>query len=585
MSIANIITLLGGVALFLFGMSLMGDGLKKVAGNRMELVLYRLSGTPLRGTLLGAGVTAVIQSSSATSVMVVGFVNSGMMKLEQAISVIHGALVGTSITGWIIALSSLGGESGWTSLLSTSTLSALVAVVGIVLRMFSKKQVHHHVGDILLGFAVLMFGMQSMSGAVAPLRGDPQFLKLLTSFSHPLLGILVGAAFTAVLQSASAAVGILQALSLTGAITFATAYPLILGIAIGSSVPVLLSSLGAKADGRRAAFSYLVIEVLAVLFFGVLYYVLDGIFHFGLDSWVVDPVSVAAINTIFRVATALLLAPFPKLLAKLVNPLVTESEEEKSAYGELDRLDERFLQHPALAVEQSRLTVNSMARTARENLLRSIDLLDHFREDGLRKVEQTEDLIDRYEDKLGTYLVKLNTHELDQRQNESVSKYLHTLSDFERIGDHAMNIAEVAREIHEKKLQFSGEAAKELAVLTGALTEILNQAVDCFVEEDLNRAYRVEPLEERIDILCDEMKIRHVERLQKGECSLTGGFVFNDLLTNFERVADHCSNLAIAMIELQADEYDTHSYVINLKELHSHNFDALYEEYTKKYEI
>ena len=585
MSIANIITLLGGVALFLFGMSLMGDGLKKVAGNRMELVLYRLSGTPLRGTLLGAGVTAVIQSSSATSVMVVGFVNSGMMKLDQAISVIHGALVGTSITGWIIAMSSLGGSSGWASLLSTSTLSALVAVIGIGLRMFSKKQMHHHVGDIMLGFAVLMFGMQSMSGAVAPLHDDPQFLKLLTSFSHPLLGILVGAAFTAVLQSASASVGILQALSLTGAITFATAWPLILGIAIGSSVPVLLSALGAKADGRRAAFSYLVIEVLAVLIFGLLYYILDGIFHFELDHWVVDPVSVAAINTIFRAATALLLSPFPKLLARLVNPLVQESEEEKSAYGELDRLDERFLQHPALAVEQSRLTVNSMARTARENLLRSLGLLDSYSEETVRKVEQTEDLIDRYEDKLGTYLVKLNTHELNTKQNESVSKYLHTLSDFERIGDHAMNIAEVAREMHEKKLHFSGEAAKELTVLTGALTEILSLAVGCFIEEDLNRAYQVEPLEERIDILCDEMKIRHVERLQKGECSLTGGFVFNDLLTNFERVRDHCSNLAIAMIELQADEYDTHNYVINLKELHSHNFDALYEEYTKKYEI
>ena len=585
MSIANIITLLGGVALFLFGMSLMGDGLKKVAGNKMELVLYRLSGTPLRGTLLGAGVTAVIQSSSATSVMVVGFVNSGMMKLDQAISVIHGALVGTSITGWIIAMSSLGGGGGWASLLSTSTLAALVAVAGIVLRMFSKRQVHHHVGDIMLGFSVLMFGMQSMSGAVAPLRGDPQFISLLTSFSHPLIGILVGAAFTAILQSASAAVGILQALSLTGAITFATAFPLILGIAIGSSVPVLFSALGAKADGRRAAFSYLVIEVLAVLIFGVLYYALDRVFSFGIDSWVVNPVSVAAINTIFRVATAVLLSPFPKLLAKLVNPLVKESEEEKNAAGELDRLDERFLQHPALAVEQSRLTVNSMARTARENLLRSVDLLENYTEEKYRKVEQTEDMVDRYEDRLGTYLVKLNTNELNVKQNESVSKYLHTLSDFERISDHAMNIASVAQEMHEKKIQFSGAAADEMKVLTGALTEILDLAVGCFVEGDLERAYRVEPLEERIDVLCDEMKLRHVDRLQKGECSLTGGFVFNDLLTNFERVADHCSNLAIAMIELQSDSYDTHSYVINLKELHSHNFDRLYEDYTRKYEI
>ena len=584
MDITNIISLLGGVALFLFGMTLMGDGLKKVAGNQLELVLYRLTGTPLRGVLLGAGVTAVIQSSSATSVMVVGFVNSGVMKLHQAISVIQGALIGTSITGWIIALSSLEG-AGWTTLFSTSNLSAMVAIVGILLRMFSKKQIHHHVGDILMGFAVLMFGMHSMSGAVEPLRENVYFLNLMSGVSHPLLGILVGAAFTAILQSASAAVGILQALSLTGAITFAQAYPLILGIAIGSSLPVLMSALGAKADGRRAAWSYLVIEVLGVLIFGLLYYGLDAIFHFELDNLVVDTFSVALINTIFRAATSFALLPFDRQIEKLTVNLIKESEDEKSLAGELDRLDERFLEHPVLAVEQSRMTVNAMARTARGNALRAVGLVSSFNESAAHKVELTEDLVDLYEDKLGTYLVKLNTHELNDQQNESVSKYLHTLSDFERISDHAMNIMEVAREINEKKIVFSSEASRELAVLTGALTEILQMSVDAFVNEDLALAYRVEPLEERIDVLCDEMKLNHIDRLQEGVCSLGQGFVFNDLLTNYERVADHCSNIAIAMIELQADAYDTHSYVINLKEFHSHNFDELYEEYTKKYEI
>jgi len=584
LDITNIISLLGGVALFLFGMTLMGDGLKKVAGNQLELVLYRLTGTPLRGVLLGAGVTAVIQSSSATSVMVVGFVNSGVMKLHQAISVIQGALIGTSITGWIIALSSLEG-AGWTTLFSTSNLSAMVAIVGILLRMFSKKQIHHHVGDILMGFAVLMFGMHSMSGAVEPLRENVYFLNLMSGVSHPLLGILVGAAFTAILQSASAAVGILQALSLTGAITFAQAYPLILGIAIGSSLPVLMSALGAKADGRRAAWSYLVIEVLGVLIFGLLYYGLDAIFHFELDNLVVDTFSVALINTIFRAATSFALLPFDRQIEKLTVNLIKESEDEKSLAGELDRLDERFLEHPVLAVEQSRMTVNAMARTARGNALRAVGLVSSFNESAAHKVELTEDLVDLYEDKLGTYLVKLNTHELNDQQNESVSKYLHTLSDFERISDHAMNIMEVAREINEKKIVFSSEASRELAVLTGALTEILQMSVDAFVNEDLALAYRVEPLEERIDVLCDEMKLNHIDRLQEGVCSLGQGFVFNDLLTNYERVADHCSNIAIAMIELQADAYDTHSYVINLKEFHSHNFDELYEEYTKKYEI
>ena len=431
MNISNILALLGGVALFLFGMSLMGDGLKRVAGNKMELVLYRLTGTPLRGAILGAGVTAVIQSSSATSVMVVGFVNSGMMKLQQAVPVIQGALIGTSITGWIIALSSVSGSS-LATIFSTATLAAVMAVIGILMRMFSKKQMHHHVGDILLGFAVLMFGMQDMSGAVEPLKSNEGFLQLMTAFSHPLLGVLVGAAFTAVLQSASAAVGILQALSMTGAIHFDTAFPLILGIAIGSSLPVLLSALGAKVNGRRTALSYLVIELVGALVIGILYYILNAIFSFGIEQMAMNPVNIALVNTLFRVATAVLLLPADALIIRLVSALVKPQAEEQAAEGELDRLDERFLQHPALAIEQSHLTVNAMARTSLQNIRDAMGLLKNFTEEGMRRVEQTEDLVDRYEDKLGTYLVKLNTNELDRRQNESVSKFLTTLSDFER---------------------------------------------------------------------------------------------------------------------------------------------------------
>lgn len=577
-------SLLGGVALFLFGMTLMGEGLKKVAGNKLELVLYRLSGTPIKGVLLGTGVTAVIQSSSATSVMVVGFVNSGMMKLGQAISVIQGALIGTSITGWIICLSSVEG-TGWVSLFSTSTLSAVVAVVGIILRMFSKRSADQHVGDILLGFAVLMFGMQTMSGAVAPLKQSAAFIQLLVTFSNPVIGILVGALFTSVIQSSSAAVGILQALSMTGAVTFATAYPIILGIAIGAAVPVLLSAIGAKADGRRAAFSYLLIELLGVVACALIYYIADAIFGLGINSWVVNPVRIATVNSLFRLATAVLLVPFNRQIRGLVTLLVKESKGEKSINRELDRLEERFLQHPALAIEQSRLTVNSMARAAEGNLKAAVKLMSDYSEEDRQRIEQTEELVDLYEDRLGTYLVRITARELDAKQNESVSKYLHTLSDFERISDHAMNIAEAAQEIHSKKLRFSEDARRELAVLTGAILEILELAVSAFVESDIEKAYVVEPLEERIDILCDEMKIRHIDRIQQGLCSLSQGFVFNDILTNFERVADHCSNLAIAMIELHGDSYDTHSYVINLKELHSHNFDALYEHYTEKYSI
>ena len=586
LSIANIFTLLGGVSLFLFGITLMGDGLKRVAGNQLELVLYRLSGTPLKAVLLGTGVTAVIQSSSATSVMVVGFVNSGMMKLRQAINVIQGALIGTSITGWIICLSSIESTGGWVSLLSTSTITAVVAVIGIILRTFSKKQVHHHLGDILMGFAVLMYGMQTMSGAVAPLKESEHFIQMMTTFSNPVLGILVGAAFTAVLQSASAAIGILQALSLTGAMTFSTAYPVILGIAIGAAVPVLLSALGAKTNGRRAAFSYLIIEILGVIICGGLYYCAAAIFHLDIGAtWLMTPVTIAAVNTIFRVATAVFLFPFNRQIIKMSTILVKENQDEEAINKDLDRLEERFLQHPALAVEQSRLTVNSMAKLAHKNILAAFKLLTNYNDTDKRAVEEMEDQVDLYEDKLGTYLVKLNTQELTQTQNENASKYLHTLSDLERISDHAINIAQVAAEIHEKKLTFSPSAQKELAVISAAMLEILDLTISAFREDDIEKAYLVEPLEERIDILCDEMKIRHVDRLQSGACSLAQGFIFNDLLTDYERVADHCSNIAIAMIQLHADCYDTHNYIINLKELHSHNFDRHYEEYSQKYQI
>lgn len=584
LSISNIISLLGGVALFLFGMNLMGDGLKKVAGNKLELVLYRLSGTPIRGLMLGTGVTAVIQSSSATSVMVVGFVNSGMMKLNQAISIILGALIGTSVTGWIICLSSVEG-SGWVSLLSTSTITAVVAVVGIVLRMFSSKQSNHHLGDIMLGFAVLMYGMQAMSSAVSPLKGSPAFINLLTSFSNPLLGILVGAVFTSILQSASAAVGILQALSMTGAISFAVAYPIILGIAIGAAVPVLLSALGAKVDGRRTALAYLVIELAGVIICGGAFYALDFFMDFSFKYAVLDTVGVAFVNTVFRLVTAIVLLPFLNALAWLVSALVKGSPSQRAADSEFDRLDQRFLQHPPLAIEQSRLTVNSMARISKENALSALKQLQHYDEHEIKEIEQREDLVDRYEDRIGTYLVKLNTRELDRKQNESVSKILHTLSDFERVSDHALNLAEAAEEIHSKALVFSQEASHEMLVLCAAVSEILELSFSAFTNEDKNLAYMVEPLEEHIDNLCDEMKLRHVERLQSGYASLSQGFVFNDILTNCERVADHCSNIAIAMIELSADNYSTHGYIIDLKQQRSHDFDKLYAQFSEKYKI
>lgn len=584
MGIADVISLLGGIALFLFGMSLMGEGLKKVAGSRLELVLYKLSSTPLKGVLLGTGVTAVIQSSSATSVMVVGFVNSGMMKVRQAIGVIMGAILGTSVTGWILCLSSLEGGSGVVQLLSTEVLTGIVAVVGIILRMFTGKSSNRHVGEILLGFAVLMYGMSAMSGAVSPLRESDAFIRILTSFSNPLLGILVGLAFTSVLQSASAAVGILQALAVTGAIAFDVALPIIMGIAIGAAVPVLLSALGANLHGKRTAFIYLLIDVLGVLIWSLLFYGANAIFRFPFMGTVMSSVSIALMNTLFRLATVIVLLPCIGLMERLVE-LLFPDDGSVAEEQEMDRLEERFLQHPALSIEQSRLVTNSMAQRSQGNLLMAVDLRSRWSDKDFRLVGETESIIDRYEDKLGTYLMKITSKSLSAAQSEEVSKYLHTISDFERISDHALNISEAAKEIHDKALQFSPEACHELKVMESAVREILSVAVSAFVDNDPLRAARVEPLEEIIDGLCDEMKSHHVDRLQSGACTLNQGFVFNDLLTNYERVADHCSNIAVAIIELESDSFDTHEYLSSVRAMKSHSFAQYYEEYKQQYHL
>ena len=576
--ISNVISLLSGIALFLFGMALMGDGLKQVAGNKLELILYRLTGNPIKGFLLGAGVTAVIQSSSATSVMIVGFVNSGMMKVRQAISIVLGAILGTSITGWIICLSDIGSTGGWLDLFSTATLTGVISVIGIVLRMAAKDPAKKHIGDILMGFAVLMFGMSTMSAAVSPLREDPTFIRILTSFSNPFLGILFGTLFTCVLQSASAAVGILQALASTGIIDFSIALPIIMGIAIGAAMPVLLSAIGASVDGKRTAMVYLVAEVTGVILFAAIYYTLDALIRFPFADRIMTSVSIAFVNTVFRFIKVVALLPFTKQIEKTVNFLVRDKPQQKEVEPEAMRLEERFIQHPALAI-------NAMAEEAKRNFVEAVALLHGYSDERFKLVEDLENSVDRYEDKLGTYLVKVTEREMTVKQNAEVSKFLHTISDFERISDHALNIAEAAKELHEKNLSFSEAAAHELEVMEAALTEILSTAIRSFVNNDLQLAARVEPLEELIDNLCDEMKLHHVDRRQKGLCTLGQGFVFNDLLTNYERVADHCSNIAVALIELESDSFDTHEYLNSLKELKSDMYERYYEEYRRIYQL
>ena len=571
--ITIVLTLLSGVALFLFGMSLMGDGLKKVAGNKLELVLYKLTNTPIKGVLLGTVVTAIIQSSSATTVMVVGFVNSGMMKVAQAIGIIMGANIGTSVTGWILCLSYIDGSSGIAQLLSTATISAVVAIIGITFKMFVKKTTYKNVGDIMLGFAILMVGMQTMSGAVSPLKENPHFVNMLTKFENPFMGIIVGIAFTAVLQSASASVGILQALSMTGSISFAAALPITMGIGVGAACPVLLSSIGTNRNGKRTALIYLLNDLFGMIFWSIVFYSVNAFAHFKF------------MNMTIRLATILVLLPFIHAIEKLVFRLIKDDPEELEEQADFDLLEERFLSYPALAIGQSHTAVNGMAKKARKNINRALSLLSDYSQDKYNKVQEKENLIDKYEDKLGTYLMQLTGQEMSTTQTQQVSKFLHTISDFERLGDHAVNISKVANEIVEKKISFSDSAKSEIKVLEAAVREIVDLTVDAFCDDNLEMAAKIEPLRELIGILCNDLKNRHVTRLREGKCEYKQGFAFNDLLTNLERIAAHCSNIAVAMIETETSEFDTHEYLKSVRHMKDDAYLKCFDEYASKYNI
>lgn len=586
MGLVGIASLLGGVALFLFGMSVMGDSLKKVAGNKLEVILYKLSGTPVKGILLGTGVTAVIQSSSATSVMVVGFVNSGMMKVDQAIGIIMGAILGTSVTGWILCLNSINGQSSSiASILSTQMITSFVAVIGIILRTFMKGQQVKNIGEILLGFAILMYGMSAMSSAVSPLRESAEFISILTKFSNPFIGIIAGLILTSIIQSSSAAVGILQALAVTGAVNFDIAFPLIMGIGIGASVPVLLSSIGASVNGKRTAWIYLIIDVLGALICGTVFYILSSLSIINVTDISMTMVMIALTNTIYRLIMVVILSPFIKILEKLVCKIFKDDETAIMDQEDMDRLETRFLNYPAIAIEQTHLTITSMAQKAKMSIYEAISLRRDFSQKKLKRINEIEDSVDRYEDKLGNYLMKITAIELNDAQTREVSKYLHSLSDFERISDHAENVGEAGEEIYTKKIIFSDKANEELMTLESALKEILSISIEAFINNDIDLAVQVEPLEELIDNICDEMKFRHIERLKNKECTLVNGFVFNDLLTNYERIADHCSNIALVVIEEKEHDLNSHEYIDAIRNKNDARFIKMYEQYKEKYAI
>ena len=582
MSILNIVSLLGGLALFLYGINLMGDGLNAVAGGKLQMVLYRLTSNPVKGILLGIGVTALIQSSSATSVMAIGFVNSGLMEFSQAVSIILGSIVGTSITGWIVSLSSIGSGGGWTAIFSTSFITGLLAAVGIVLLKFSKSQTKNRVGTILLGFAVLMFGMTAMSEAVSPLRDSESFIALLTRFSNPVLGILVGIVFTAIIQSSAAAVGILQALSMTGALSFSAAFPILLGIAVGGALPVLLSDLGASINARRTALVHLIIDMLGSILCGAVFYAVNAIRPVAFMDAAMTPVTVALANTVFRFVTVVILTPAIGLMGKMACFIIRD-EPEAEGNHDFELLEERFIQHPSLAIEQCRIVLASMAEHTRENIADALSLLHTYSDEKFTQVQDTEELVDRYEDKLGSYIVRISSSELTRQQNEDVYQILHSITDLERISDHALNIAENAKEIHEKTIPIEDSVSREMAVMEGALTEVLDLSLRSLTEKDAALARHVEPLEERIDRLCDTMKRRQVDRLARGVYSRQNSFVFNDLIGNYERVSDHCSNIALSVIELRQESFDGHSYIEELMNHKDEAFERDYQHYREKY--
>jgi len=566
MDIFGVFALVGGLALFLYGMDIMGKGLEKLSGGRLERLLEKLTSNRIKAVALGALVTAVIQSSSATTVMVVGFVNSGIMKLTQAIGIIMGANIGTTMTSWILSLSSIESSNFFVKLLKPSSFAPILALIGIIFIMFNKKEKKKDIGMILIGFAILMTGMDQMSAAVKPLRDVPEFTNILLMFSNPIFGMLAGLVLTAIIQSSSASVGILQALCATGAVPFSTAIPIIMGQNIGTCVTAIISGIGASKNAKRTAAVHLYFNVIGTVVFMVVFYAIHAVIPFGFMELAADAKGIATVHSLFNVGATLLLLPFAKGLEKLAVITIKDSKEDKEKENIFKALDERFLDTPGIALEQCKKLTDDMARITKDSLFGAIELLDNYSEKREKELVDMETLVDRYEDEVGAYLMKVNSRDLSNKDSHTVNTLLHSIGNWERISDHALNICDAAREIHEKKISFSKAATEELAVYTRAIKDILNMTVEAFEYDDISMAKKVEPLEEVIDDINLMIKNRHVQRLRAGECTIELGFVLNDILTNYERVSDHCSNVAVTIIQTEDYDVEAHQYIGRLKD-------------------
>ena len=583
MDVFNLLSLIGGLTFFLYGMNVMSSSLEKMAGGRLEEMLRRMTANPLLSMVLGAVITIAMQSSSATTVMLVGLVNSGIMQFSQTIHIIFGANVGTTLTAWITSLSGIQSDLFWVQMLKPKNFSPLLAFAGILMLMLSKKDRKKTVGTVLVGFAVLMYGMEMMSGAVSPLADMPEFESLLVQFSNPLLGVLIGAVFTGIIQSSAASMGILQALSMTGSITYGMALPIIMGLNIGTCATSLISCIGTNVKARRVAILHVSIKIIGTLILLPLFLLGNSLFHWSFVTQAAKPWDIALLHTIFNLLTCALLMPVAGRLVNLTERLVKDHSHPADTASQ-PQLDELLLRSPSVAVGESFHVSKDMCRQAHEILQLAIGLFDRFDEGTEQRILQMEDSLDNFEDKLGTYLVKLSSQALSSEDSQVVSKILHAIGDFERLGDHACNLVKVAREIHEKQVSFSPNATREIKVLTDAIQEILNITACAYDGDSVELAAKVEPLEQVIDRLTVQIKNNHVKRLQRGACTIEGGFILADLLNNYERISDHCSNIAVAIIEVEHNSFDTHKYLNGVKYGNS-VFNEIYDSFDKKYAL
>ena len=581
MDIFSVISLFGGLALFLYGMNAMSAGLEKLSGSKLQSTLQKMTAHTSTSLIFGAAITIAIQSSSALTVMLVGLVNSGIMQLEQTVSVILGGNIGTTLTAWILSLSGLSGESIFIQLLKPENFSPIVALIGVIMMMACSTQKKKDIGGVFVGFAILMYGMTLMSASVAPLADMPEFTGILTAFNNPFLGVLVGLVFTGIIQSSAASVGILQALSLTGCVTYGMAIPLVMGLNIGTCATALLSSIGTTKNARRVAIVHITGKTIGTIFCMIVFYGLNAIIGFDFINNPLSAGEVALCHTIFNVITTIVLLPIRPVLIKISHFVVRGDDESKADVF----LDERLLLTPGPAVHESCSMAVRMSEIARSCVLNAMDLMLHFDTEKSAKVKTQESELDTYEDKLGSFLVKLSAAALSDSDSASVSKLLHCINDFERIGDHALNIRQSAKEMREKSLAFSEHAREEINILFSALNEILGLAMDAFANDDLDKAARVEPLEQVIDVLIAQIKRKHIERLQSGRCTIELGFILNDLLNNCERISDHCSNIAVCVTEVDRGEFDTHEYLNTVKSGNDERYKVDFANYAKKYEL